>query len=141
MPAGDLLTGDHQVEIRGTLTGRGTPWLLAFEGVGGLGVPPAKTHDMDLGHAAGAYFGRDYGGVRILTVPYIMRGPTATVGASFLNLRVLWAVSEIDIPLHMQLAGLGKLAFVGRPRGLAEDLTQLNVGVARALGTFACKPT
>lgn len=138
MPAGDLLVADHQIEIRGTLTGAGTPWLLAFEGVGGLGVPQAKTHDTDLAHAAGAYFGRDFGGVRILTVPYIMRGTTAATGAAFLNLNALWAPSEVDLPLHVRLAGLGHLSFVGRPRGLAEDLSQLNRGVARALATFAC---
>jgi len=139
MPAGDQLTADNQVEIRGSLTGRGTLWPLAFEGVGGLGVPQAKTGDTDLGHAAGAYFGRDYSGVRIMTVPYVIRASRATVGSLFRTLCVLWAPSETDLPLHLQLpGGIGHIFVNGRPRGLVDDMTYLNVGVVRALATFAC---
>ena len=139
MPAGDLLNGNNQVEIRDTLTGFGTSWLLAFEGVGGLGVPQPKTGDTDLGHAAGAYFGRDYAGVRILTVPYVIRAPKATVGSLFRTLCGLWAPSETNLPLHLQLpGGIGHISVNGRPRGLAEDMSNLNVGLVRALATFVC---
>lgn len=138
MPAGDLLTNDDQVEIRSTLTGYGTPWLIDIVNMQGLGVPNAKARDVDLGHAHGTYLGRDYTGPRIITIPYVLRGTPATVGADFLTLCDLWESSETDIALHLQLAGFGHLSCNGRPRGLVDDLSALNFGAVRALATFVC---
>lgn len=138
MPAGDKVVADHQVEIRGTLTGATTPYPISFENVGGLGVPEAKTNDTTLAHAPGAYLGRDYTGVRVITIPYVLRGTAATVGANLLTLGTLWASSETDLPLHMRLPGMGHLTFTGRPRALLDDLSMLNRGAVRALATFVC---
>lgn len=149
MPAGDLISLGAspvfgEVEIRGTLTGGNTVYGLEKGGITGLGVPPAKTHDVDLAHAAGAYLGRDYAGIRIITVPYALDGglsatPSATAGAAFVALSALWAASTTDIPLHLRVAGFGHISVSGRPRGLVDDLSDLHeLGFVRALATFVC---
>ncbi|MEJ7763888.1 MAG: hypothetical protein WKF86_00165 [Acidimicrobiales bacterium] len=138
MPAGDLVIADNQLELRTVLSGFGTSFPIAFENLSGLGVPEAKTSDIEFGHAPGAYLGRDYSEVRIITVPYVLRGTPLSVGANFRTLCVMWAVSETNLPLHARLPGLGKFTVTGRPRGLVDDLTQLNIGVVRALATFVC---
>lgn len=139
------LTQDWQVEIRGTVTGAGTDFQIEEGGISGLGVPPAKTNDVDRGHASGAYFGRDYTGVRVITIPYVISvnegtdaEKAANAGGLFLWLCDLWEASETDIVLAMQLPGFGQVSFEGRPRGLVDDLSRLSVGVARGLATFMC---
>lgn len=139
MPAGDLITTDYQIEIRGLLTGAGTSCKLGDEGLSGLGEPEAKTHDTDLGHAAGAYLGRDYPGPRTITVPYLVVASTAAAAGSLLaTLITAWQTSETDIPLHLQLPGFGHFAVVGRPRQLLADLSQQKYGLVRAMATFVC---
>lgn len=139
MPAGDLLSAPYQVEIRGALTGQGTDFLIEEGGIVGLGAPPPKTNDTDLGHDAGAYLGRDFTSVRILTIPYVISGEDADeAGALFFTLTELWEASETDIELHLQVPGFGHVTATGRPRGLADDLSLLHAGVARGLATFVC---
>lgn len=130
---------DYQVEIRTLVTGAGTSYLLDEEGIGGLGEPEAKSNDADLGHAAGSYLGRDYVGVRIITVPYLVVGTTpANTGTLFGTLRTAWATSETNIDLHLRLPGFGHLAVVGRPRGLICDMGRQKHSLIRAIGTFVC---
>lgn len=136
MPAGDLVVADHQFELRTTLTGFGTPYLIAYESIAGIGNPAPKVNDADLGHDKGAYLGRDYPAVRVITIPYVLRGTAAAVGANFKALCTAWASSETDLPLHGRLPGFGKFTVTGRPRGLLDDLSQANRGVIRALATF-----
>lgn len=139
MPAGDLLVADYQAELRATLTGAGTVYEIDEDGISGLGVPGAKTADVDLGHSAGAYLGRDYTGMRVITIPYLVHADTAALAWSqFQTLSTVWASSETDVPLHLRLPGAVRLSCNGRPRGLADDLSLLGVGVVRALATFAC---
>ena len=139
MPAGDLVTADYQLELRSLLTGAGTSYPLGEEGVGGLGEPEAKSHDTMLGHAPGSYLGRDYAGVRIITVPYLVKGTTpANTGTLFGNLRTAWATSETNLPLHLGLPGFGKLSVQGRPRGLFCDMSQQKHSLIRAMATFVC---
>lgn len=142
MPAGDLLTADYQVEIRGLLTGVGTNFLIGDEGISGLGDVDVKSSDTDLAHADGVYLGRDHNGPRTITVPYLIRKPgdPATAGSLFYGtLRPAWIKSEAtDLELHLRLPGVGHLKAVGRPRGLVSDLTRQKFGLIRAFATFYC---
>lgn len=139
MPAGDLVVADWQVEVRALLTGAGTSYPLGEEGIDGLGEPEAKTHDVDLGHAMGAYLGRDYAARRTITIPYLVEGTTpANAGTLFVSLRTAWATSETDIPLHLRLPGFGKLLVNGRPRGLLCDASKQKHSLIRAFATFVC---
>ena len=146
MPAGDLITGNWQVEIRGTLTGDGTIFTLDEPGISGLGAPPPKTHtDTPLDHADGTYQGRHFSASRLLTVPYVISVDEGTdeenaeaAGAAFVSLSALWVASETAVEMHFQLPGFGHRFVVGRPLGLADDLSLLRVCVARGLATFDC---
>lgn len=144
MPAGDLVVADWQVELRATLMGATTIYRLAMGGgFGGLGVPGAKTTDLDLTDRDGAYGGRDRSGVRTITVPLVIRtavAATALVGLEQMN--TTWAPSTIDIPLYGRLPGWGRFSVNGRPRGLDVDLKDMQFGIVRCLATFvALTPT
>lgn len=137
MPAGDLITADWQAELRGALTGFGTSYAIGTA-IGGLDVPEAKGLDTDLGHAPGAYSGRDYTGVRIITIPYILKGTPAAVGDSFWTLSGIWAASETNMTLHLRVPGYGQIMVNGRPRALTASFEFLNVGHIAALASFFC---
>ncbi|MEO7836978.1 MAG: hypothetical protein ABIS21_04995 [Acidimicrobiales bacterium] len=145
MPAGDLVTVDWTVELRATLMGATTIYRLAMGGaaIGGLGVPGVKATDLDLTDQAGAYGGRDRNGVRVVTVPLVIRTASASsamVGVSAMN--ATWAPSTSDIPLYFRLPGFNKFYVNGRPRGLDVDLKDMQFGIVRCLGTFvALTPT
>lgn len=141
MPAGDLVVNDYTLELGGTLLGDGTVYELSYEkgGITGLGVPQPKTNDTDLAHAKGRYAGRDYTAERLITIPFVITGATATAtGDSFEVLAGLFAASTVNVPLFIQLPGLGKFKVDGRPRGLTEDLRNLQYGWVEALGYFWC---
>lgn len=140
MPAGSLVVSAWQVELAGVLTGEGTTYQLGPKVIQGLDVPQAKAKDTDLGHAAGAYLGRDYTGPRTVTIDYAIdgNGSAATAGTTFRNLAALWVASTVDVPLHMQIPGWGHLHVNGRPRGLVADLSDLSIGFVTALAVFYC---
>jgi hypothetical protein len=138
VPAGDLITADWQVELRGTLTGAGTPFMLEPPGLTGLGVPNPKTNDVDRMFADGMHMGRDYAGVRVVNVAYTITATAAEAGELLLELDGLWAVDNDDVELHARIPGFGHIVLEGRPRGLLEDARGLGAGIARALATFWC---
>lgn len=139
MAAGDLITLDWQLELRGLLMGAGTPWRTDQPGWGGLGHPGVQTADVDLDQAAGVYPGRDYLAARTLTFPLLWRGTPAEVMDGLTTLLAAWQPSlATDLPLHAQTPGWGRWMVTGRPRGLAEDLSRARVGIGRALATFFC---
>jgi len=137
---GALVVADWQVELRDVLTGNGTPYQLGPKVIQGLDVPEAKTHDTDLGHAAGSYQGRDYTGPRTVLIDYAIDGNSdaAAAGTTFRTLSALWVASTVDLPLYMQVPGFGKIRVNGRPRGLVADLADLSIGFVTALAVFEC---
>lgn len=143
MPAGDLVIADYQVELRGVLVGgAGGTARIGPPGIGGLGVPTPKSADVSLQLADGAYGATDWADVRTVTVPILIDG-TTDGGAwnAFAAHRTAWAASTADIPLYLRLPGLGRVYCLGRPRGLAEDLSLMPEGIINCLGTFvALKP-
>lgn len=143
MPAGDLVVADYQLELRGVLMGAGTVYGIGPRpaSIEGLGNPQPKTADLDFAHADGAYGGQDKRGVRVVTVPIVIRQTTAALAMTSLEtLMTAWDVSAADIPLYFRLPGWGRRYVNGRPRGLAADIpTELKQRFAIAcLGTFVC---
>lgn len=139
MAAGDLITLDYHLELRGLLMGPGTPYH--FEGPWtGLGFAGVKTADVELDQAPGVYPGRDYLAARVLTFPLAFGGGTpAACMVAFRDLLAAWAPSTAtDVELWGRLPGWGTFTVTGRPRGLVEDLTGLKGGEGKALATFFC---
>lgn len=149
MPAGDLIDEPWQVELLATLTGAGTIYGLDEPGIVGLGAPPAKKNDTDLGHDDGTYQGPHFSASRFLYIPYVVSIADGTdeenaedAGAAFEVLSNLWVASFTAVELHFWIPGFGHRSVVGRPLGLADDLSLLRVGVCRGLATFECgRPT
>jgi hypothetical protein len=141
VPAGDLITLDYQVELRGLLMGKGTTFGIGPvpQMIEGLGTPRPKTADLDYTDADGAYGGKDRRDVRVVTVPLVIRETTSALAMTRLDeLNDAWDVSIVDIPLYVRLPGWGKFHVNGRPRGLTADLGGVQWGAIEAMGTFYC---
>lgn len=141
MPAGDLITLDYQVELRGLLMGKGTTIGIGPvpQMIEGLGVSAPKTADLEYTDADGAYGGKDRRDGRVVTVPLVIRETTAALAMTRLdNLNIAWDVSIVNIPLYFRLPGWGKRYVNGRPRGLNADLGGVQWGAIEAIGTFYC---
>lgn len=137
MAAGDLVTDDYHLELRGRLMGPGTPFH--WDGPwGGFGFAAVKTADVELDQAAGVVAGRDYLAARVLTFPIgFGGGDSAAAMVLFRQLLQAWAPSKAtDLEIWGQLPGWGRFQALGRPRGLVEDLASLKSGEGRALATF-----
>lgn len=108
-------------------------------GITGLGVPRVKTADLEYADANGSYGGKDRLDVRVITVPLVIRGSTATGAMDGLEtMNTAWAPSIVDLPLYIRLPGFGKFYVNGRPRGLDADLKDMQFGAVHALATFVC---
>lgn len=144
MADGDLVVADYQAEIRTTLLGATTTCLFdRSTPISGLGNS-VKDQDVDLAHGDGGYAGTDRVASRIITLPILIRtGVASTAGAAFKTLNdTTWAKSATDLTLYMKLPGLGKFYLTGRPRGVAEDFSNIDRGLIRCLLTFvANSPT
>ena len=141
MPAGDLVVGDYQFEIRATLFGFGTDTNVDGPRMGlrGFGLPDIKSTDTDYAHAAGAFAGEDYLSVRTLSLPFKIVAATETAAfAALSSASTAWAPSLTDIPLYFRLPSIGKKYVNGRPRGMVEDLSDARRGVIPILCTFVC---
>lgn len=141
MPAGDLVLGDYQFELRATLFGFGTDMNLDGPrlGISGFGLPDFKSSDTPYGHADGSYAGDDYLASRILTLPFkIVKATEADAWAALATASTAWSPSMTDIPLYFQLPNWGKKYVNGRPRGLVEDTRLAQLGVIPILCTFFC---
>lgn len=133
------ITADWQANLRAVTMGAGT----AYECTGpitGLGIPSARTSDVERGDRAGAVGGRDTLPRRVLTVPLAVVGSgPADAWALLEALKVAWAEAEdpnAEEPFDLRLPGLDGRRFYGRPRGLDDDTTLMRAGHIAALGTF-----
>lgn len=122
MAAGDLITADYQVELRGTMWGdRTTSWVQAQ--IGGLLIPTVRSQDVALDHRDGAAGGLDTLGPRLVTIPMLLDG------SILLSTVEKWLPSaRTDIPLHIRLPVFGHISMMGRPRGLVESVMSLDDG-------------
>lgn len=144
MPAGDLIEANWQAELAGVLMGVGTAFEFGELGIEGLGVPPAKTADVNLVGQDGAYASPDFMGVRTLLVHLVITANSADPGVdppdeAFRNLADLsaaWEPTATDQEFHLQLPGWGHVKFVGRARGLDAIATNVKSGQIDLIGDF-----
>lgn len=107
MAAGDLITADDQIEWRGLVLGRGTPygWRL-LDGLGDL--PDISTAETQRTDRHGTYPGQTRAGGRTLTWSYITKRVTAAAfPAAAAALRAATAVTEdaVEEPLVVRQHG------------------------------------
>lgn len=141
MPAGDLIAADYQIELRLLLMGASTVYGIGPTpaSIEGLGLTQPKTNDLDLAHQDGAYGGHDKRGIRVITIPIVIRHTSAANAMNALTtLETAWDVSTTDIPLYLRLPGWGKFHVNGRPRGLSAEIpTELRQKASiKCLATF-----
>lgn len=142
MPAGDLLTANYQLELRGVLMGYGTDYQIGEGGIVGLGLPAVKVRQVSLDAGDGSYAATDLLTARIISVPILVLGSDdADAMALFDALNTAWAPGD-DVELHGQLPSWGHWSVVGRPRPVDSDLSELPQGVIEAQYEFhALEPT
>lgn len=138
---GDLLTANYQFQLHETLYGTGSNGVRIenHQPIEGLGVPDAKSQDVEYAGRDGSYGNPDYLSVRMITIPIVMKSASAsTTMTNFKGLTQSWVPLTADTDLAFQLPGWGKFYINGRPRGAKADLTLVNRAVVRVLLRFDC---
>lgn len=143
--AGELIVPGQwpQAELGGLLMGEQTPFTIRRGSPQGLGQPGIKANDTVLGHAAGAYGGPDYAGVRVVTLDMFIGQTVDDPWQSLQDLIEAWAPSTTDVELHLQLPDpFGHFYVIGRPRGCEVDMERMALPHFEAQCTFvALDPT
>lgn len=128
---------DWTGSLNGVTFGAGNDYLVGEAGIEGLGVPQAKTADVDLVGQDGAYAAADFMGVRTILIHFLISQATPDLAlAAFATLSTAWEPAVADVQLHLQLPGVAEVYYLGRPRGLEADLTLLREGIIDAIGDF-----
>lgn len=141
MSAGDLIVADFQVELRASLFGATTGIDIDVAGIKGLGTPAPKTSDSSYDGQDGSAAAPDFLDIRVITIPLVVTA-VGDAGTGMSGLDVIndaWAPARdgVDQELHLQLPGIGHVFFIGRPRGVDDDLALLPKGsIVRALTRF-----
>lgn len=128
---------EWQVVLQGLTMGAGTDYEIGPAGISGLGVPKAKTADVELDGQDGAFGSPDYMGVRVLLIPVEIGGSSA--GDVFDNLEILntaWEPVEDDVEITITLPGWGTFSYMGKPRGMDADPALARSGVIMGIGEF-----
>lgn len=145
MPAGDLVTADWHVELRGLLHGPGTVYVVdrGRGAIKGLGTPVPKSADVERDGDVGAYGAGDLAGIRLVTCAFLIKAASAAAAMNALSsLNTAWAPSSVEIPLYLRMAGWGKFHVDGYPRGVADDVSLVELGIISVLARFdALTPT
>jgi len=137
------ISADWQGNLRALTFGAGTDWEIEPPGIGGLGIPTARTSDAERGDRHGDVGGSDRLPRRILSIPLVTT--RTSPGAAWLALeqeaKVAFAESSADLELDLRLPAVPETdpvvrRFYGRARGLSEDLSLLKSSTVRVLGTF-----
>jgi hypothetical protein len=133
MPAGDLVVSDGQLELRTTLMGTGTDYVIDRDagGVSGLLAVVVKQTETEYAHADGSFVGDAFEASRDLTVALLLDGFAAVE-----TMRTVWAPSSTNLELWFQLPDIGKRYVVGRPVGFVPDLALGFMGSIPALASF-----
>jgi hypothetical protein len=136
--AGDTITTDWQVEVRGYLMGPGTPWRVGL--LDRWSSRSVRSEDTPRGASGGSVLGRDLVNpeTRILR-PNTGKGSGNTTAAELValrdNLRAAWATEAVDVAVAYQLGGQKRLRF-GRTRDIDLDESNLTVGYLAAICGF-----
>lgn len=133
MAAGDLVVSDYQLELRTTLMGASTSYVIDRDagGLGGLLDITVVMPETEYGHADGSFAGDAYQASRTATVPLVLDD-----FAALSTMRTVWAPSSTDLPLHFRVPSIGKKYVNGRPLGFVTDMGQAAMGAIRILASF-----
>ena len=140
MAAGDLITTDGQIELRATLMGADTDFVIhrTRGGIRGLRSSEMKAALTDYSHADGSFIGEVWQASRVITVALLIKG--STVGACSDNVDAMYSLwstpTSDDEPLHVQLPGMGKRYVNGRPFGIIVEEEGIILKHVPALAMF-----
>lgn len=139
MPAGDLVTGNWQVELRGVLMGDSTSYDIDRRrgAIGGLFDQAVTFAETPYAHADGAFIGESFAGPRTVSVALEVVGATeAAAGTNLATMRTTWAAGAVEEQLWFQVPGIGKGYVVGWPAGLVVDYTTPDFGLIPCMASF-----
>lgn len=139
MPAGDLITADWQIELRGLLMGDGTDYLPDVDAGAVRGFYDTETSiaETEYLHAPGSFVGEATESARTVTVALIVAGTTpAACGSALSTLRDAWARGTVAEQLHVRIPGFGKRYLTGWPTGVVADVSYLASLEVPALCSF-----
>lgn len=120
MAAGDLVTREHEFELRGLLMGPGGVWQVRE--IEGLGTPPFRTSDSPRPVQHGEFPGLDLLEGRTVRLSLLTEhADSAVLRDRADELTRAWApadgdAGERDVPLHIRPLGDRKEVVFGRPR-------------------------
>lgn len=135
MPAGDLVTGPWQFELRGLLHGDTT--TIGLIRVSGLVGTQIEMPESEYAHADGSFLADAHETARTATFEWEIEGTDADdAGSRFISLRSAWAKSSTDLELWWHLPGWGKRYVVGRPVSVVEDMRSAHFGLIGVLCSF-----
>lgn len=128
------------VTLRGLVMGEGTDYPVTAPGIGGLGIPPARTADTQRGFWSGDVGGDDVLEKRVLTIPVAVLGDTfPDFWANWLAFKAAWVPSAVDIPLVIDFGEGGiALTYNGRPRMVDATPDFMGSFAAPCLCMFEC---
>jgi hypothetical protein len=138
MAAGDLITADGQIEMRGLLIGSGTDFLISDDGIDGFGTTDLRTSDVARPQAHGLFQQRTWLGQRDIDFEILVVGDTQaevltnlqTLGEAFAP-----ASSTEAEALALRVGGSVFLAY-GRPDKTAADVSLIQSGLAKVKTRF-----
>lgn len=113
MPAGDLITGDWQAELRTTLMGGSSNYgITAIE----ITPPDIRSHDLPKLLTDGEFQGPQDKGPIYVTLTMNVTGTSETnLIANLDTLETAWAKSSTDLTFVLRLPNWGKRSVSGRP--------------------------
>lgn len=120
MAAGDLVTQEHEFELRGLLMGPGGDWQVRE--IEGLGVPSLRTSDSSRPIQHGEFPGLDLLEGRTVRLGLLSENADSSVLRDRADaLTQAWApaddeAGDRDVPLHIRPVGDRKEVLFGRPR-------------------------
>lgn len=127
----------YTVVLQGVTMGDGTICVIGEAGISGLGVPTAKSQDVDLPGRDGAYGNPDYMGPRVILVPLNVSLADDTAAWTALDtLNAAWAPVTADVQIDFNLGTFGTVSYMGRPRGLDPNTQFVMDGVLSLIGEF-----
>lgn len=125
--------------IRTLTMGIGTNMPIDEPGIEGLGVPDPKVAESVLDGRDGSIGGPEFSGPRALSWTVLINGTDqddAMNGLADLNVAFASATDGVDVQLDLDLPGGGAVSYLGRPRGVVPDLTEVGEGFIKALVQF-----
>lgn len=142
------MADERTVTLRGLEIGDGTYYPFAKAWIDGLGIPAPRTFDQPRGALAGDVGGDDVPQKRVITISIGLQGDEMAADAAdgttpleaamqlFDDLKTAWVTSTVNVPLVVQMGNYWARTYMGRPRGVDEDLSESCSGVIRCLLTF-----